>query len=102
MLPSLQVGIPGATELVVLLLIFGILLAVPLVVSVFIYRDAADRDSDHALAWAAASFFGAFLGGFFGGVVVWVLYFVVRDEIGPDGPSGRNRRQEPAADASDR
>ncbi|MFC7074866.1 hypothetical protein [Haloarcula halophila] len=88
MLPSLQVGFPGTAELVILLLIFGVLLVVPLVVSVFIYRDAADRNSSHALAWAAGSFFGAFLGGFFGGVVVWVLYVVVRDEVGPGGSSG--------------
>ncbi|WP_324760040.1 hypothetical protein [Haloarcula montana] len=88
MLPSLQIGLPGAAELVILLLIFGLLLLVPLVVSVFIYRDAADRNSSHALAWAAGSFSAAVLGGFLGGVVVWVLYFVVRDEIGPGGPSG--------------
>lgn len=86
MLPALQVGLPGAPELIILLLIFTVLLIVPLVVSVFIYRDARGRDSDHALAWAAGSFFGAFLGGFFGGVVVWALYFVVRDEVGPAGP----------------
>ncbi|MFC6974768.1 hypothetical protein ACFQL1_08880 [Halomicroarcula sp. GCM10025709] len=86
MLPSLQLGVPGGAEIVILLLIFGILLVVPLIVSALIYRDANDRNSSHALAWASGSFFGAFLGGFFGGVVVWALYLVVRDEIGPAGP----------------
>lgn len=78
---------PGAPELLIILIILGILLLVPLAVAVFIYRDATDRNSSHALAWAAAAFFGGVLGGFLGGLVVWVLYFVVRDEVGPaNGP----------------
>jgi hypothetical protein len=49
-------------------------LLVPLVVSVLIYRDATRRSSRHALAWA--------VGAFLGSLVVWVLYYVVRDEVG--------------------
>jgi len=79
----LQAGIPGGVELLVILFISVIVLLIPLVVAVFIYRDANGRNSEHALAWAAAAFLTGVVGGFLGGVVVWVLYFVVRDEVGP-------------------
>jgi threonine/homoserine/homoserine lactone efflux protein len=52
-------------------------LAVPLAVSVYIYRDANRRGSRHALAWA--------IGAFLGGIIVWLVYFVVRDEMGRSG-----------------
>lgn len=65
-----QSGAPGAPELLVAVLT----VLVPLAVSVYVYRDANRRDSRHALAWA--------LGSFFGSLVVWILYFVVRDEVG--------------------
>lgn len=69
----LQFGLPGAPELIIALFTF----LLPLVVSVLIYRDANRRGSGHALAWA--------LGAFFGSLVVWLLYYVVRDEVGPGG-----------------
>jgi len=78
----LQTGIPGGPELLVLLFIFVLVLLVPAVAAVFIYRDANARDSDHALAWGAAALLSGFAGGIFAGLVVWVLYYVVRDEIG--------------------
>ena len=76
---ALQFGMPGAPELLVVLFISLLSLAVPLVVSVLVYRDAARRGSSHALAWA--------LGAFFGSRVVWLLYYVVRDEVGRGGAS---------------
>lgn len=80
MLSLLQTGIPGGPELIVIFLILMLLIILPLTILVpaFVYRDASGRNSDHALAWA--------MGAFFGGVIVWVLYVVVRDEIG-DGNS---------------
>lgn len=51
-----------------------LLLLVQLAVAYLVHRDATRRDSRHALAWA--------LGAFFGSVVVWILYYVVRDEVG--------------------
>ena len=74
---ALQFGMPGAPELLIVLFISLLSVAVPLVVSVLIYRDAERRSSSHALAWA--------LGAFFGNLVVWLLYYVVRDEVGRDG-----------------
>jgi threonine/homoserine/homoserine lactone efflux protein len=76
-LHALQVGLPGAVELVVVLLILLLSFVVPLVVSFLVYRDAKGRGSRHALAWG--------LGAFFGSLVVWILYWVVRDEVGPGG-----------------
>lgn len=78
----LQGGVPGGPELLILLFIFVLALVVPAVVAVFIYRDATARDSDHALAWGAAALFSGFAGGIVAGIVVWVLYYVVRDEVG--------------------
>jgi len=72
--PALQVGMPGGLELVIALFVFLLSVVVPVVVSVLIYRDAKGRGSRHALAWA--------LGAFFGSLVVWILYYVVRDEVG--------------------
>jgi threonine/homoserine/homoserine lactone efflux protein len=72
--PLLQFGVPGGVELLVVLLVTVLSLVVPLLVSVLIYRDAKGRGSRHALAWA--------VGAFLGSLVVWVLYYVVRDEVG--------------------
>ncbi|MDS0476556.1 hypothetical protein [Natrinema sp. 1APR25-10V2] len=68
----------GGIEIVLLLFLFVCSIIVPLVVSYFIYRDAKRRNSRHALAWGLGSFFGA--------VVVWLLYAIVRDEVGSGGP----------------
>jgi len=76
--PILQAAAPGGIEILIILLIFVLSLGIPLVVSVLIYRDASGRGSQHALAWA--------LGAFFGSLVVWVLYFFVRDEVGQGEP----------------
>lgn len=75
----LQFGVPGAIELLVVLFVLFLSVIVPLAVSYYIYRDAKRRDSRHALAWG--------VGAFFGSIVVWVLYFVVRDEVGTGRPA---------------
>ncbi|WP_248897088.1 hypothetical protein [Haloplanus halobius] len=71
---ALQFGVPGGPELLILFLVLLMSFAVPLVVSFLVYRDAKRRHSSHALAWG--------VGAFFGSIVVWLLYFVVRDEVG--------------------
>jgi hypothetical protein len=76
--PVLQFGVPGGVEMLILLFVFAFSLVLPLVVSFLIYRDANRQGSHHALAWG--------LGAFFGSLVVWILYVVVRDEVGPGGP----------------
>jgi uncharacterized BrkB/YihY/UPF0761 family membrane protein len=73
-LPVLQFGVPGGVEILILLLVLLLSFVVPIAVSVLIYRDAKRRHSDHALAWA--------VGAFLGSLVVWVLYYAVRDEVG--------------------
>ncbi|MFB6183308.1 MAG: hypothetical protein ABEI96_02025 [Haloarculaceae archaeon] len=73
-LPALQVGLPGAVELLVILFMLFFSFVIPLVVAFLIYRDAKGRGSGHALAWG--------VGAFFGSLVVWILYYVVRDEVG--------------------
>ena len=83
----LQVGGSIAPELIIIFVIAGILFGIPLVVSLLIYRDAKERRSTHAVAWASASFFCTVLGSIFGGIVFWVFYLVVRDELGPGEPA---------------
>jgi ABC-type glycerol-3-phosphate transport system permease component len=68
-----------------LLLIISIaVLQVVLVPVAIIYGDAKNRNSSHAIAWAAAAFFG--------GLAVWILYFVVREEVGPGESSPTDHR----------
>ncbi|OYR41305.1 hypothetical protein DJ82_05895 [Halorubrum sp. Ib24] len=74
---TLQIGVAGGPELLVAALLLGILVVPALLVSLLVYLDATDRNSRHAIAWTLAALFG--------GVVVWVLYFAVRDEVGPSG-----------------
>jgi len=84
----LQAGGPVSVELLIILGMFGLLFVVTLGVSVWIYRDAKRRQISHAFAWGAASFLSGFLGGI-GAVVVWALYFVVREDQTSGGPSVR-------------
>lgn len=74
--------------LVVLGITVGLFLA-NLGVAVWIYRDAKRRNNSHAFAWGAGSFLNGFLGGM-GVVVLWALYFVVRDDTGSGAPSVRD------------
>ncbi|MFC6770800.1 hypothetical protein [Halorubrum pallidum] len=67
-------GVPVGPELFVLLVVPALLALVAVVVSALIYRDAKRRNSGHAIAWTLCAFFG--------GLIVWILYFVVRDEVG--------------------
>jgi len=83
---TLQTGGPISIELLIILGITAILFLVTLGVSVWIYRDAKRRNQPHAFAWGAGSFLGVFLGGI-GVVVIWGLYFVVRNEHGSGAPS---------------
>lgn len=77
-MPSpLQAGLPGGPELIVALLVVAALAVPWALASLLVYLDATDRDSRHAVAWT--------VGAFLGGAVVWVLYFAVRDEVGPSG-----------------
>ena len=68
-LTALPLAAIGAGSILPLLL-----LLVQVAVAYLVYRDAKRRHSRHALAWA--------LGAFFGALVVWILYYVVRDEVG--------------------
>jgi len=87
---ALQTGGPVSIELLIILGISVLLFLVNLGVAVWIYRDAKCRNQPHAFAWGAASFLGVFLGGI-GGVVIWVLYFVLRNENGSGAPSVREQ-----------
>jgi len=76
-LDTLQGGLPGDLVLLVALLIAAVVAVSIVFAALVIYLDAVDRHSDHALAWTVAALFG--------GLVVWTLYFVVRDEVGGNG-----------------
>lgn len=78
----LQRGLPVGPELFILILFPAMLAIVAVVVSALIYRDAKRRNSSHTPAWTICAFFG--------GVIVWILYFVVRDEVGPSGSAAQS------------
>jgi len=73
----LQTGSPVSLELLLIILIPAVQLV--LAMAALVYLDARNRNSSHAMAWAAAALFG--------GIAVWILYFVVREELGPGDSS---------------
>lgn len=82
----LQLGVPGASELIVLVIILALLLVIPAAVGYWIARDAEDRGSDHHVAWGLMGFLSGFA-SWVGVAVFLVFYAVVRDDIGA-APSG--------------
>ena len=51
---SLQFGVPGGPELLILLLIFALLVVLPFVLAYWTYKDAERRGDDNAALWALA------------------------------------------------
>jgi len=74
-LPLLQ--IPGAVELVVLLVVF-VLGLVALGAAYLVYSDAKGRGNDSAGLWAVLTTIGFFV-GLIPGVAVVVIYLLVRE-----------------------
>lgn len=67
-------AVPGAPELLVLLLIF----VIPFGMAYWVYADAKDRGNEYAASWAATVFFTS-LFYLVPGVIVIGLYQVVRE-----------------------
>jgi hypothetical protein len=68
--------VPGPLGTLEIALIALILVVIVLAKTAYwIYTDAKQRDSPHAVVWG--------LGAFFGGILVWALYFIVRDKNKP-------------------
>ncbi|QPV62535.1 hypothetical protein I7X12_17655 [Halosimplex litoreum] len=74
----LQAGIPGGTELFIILIIGLLLLAVPFVLAYWVYTDASRRGNDNAALWALAVS-GLGIMTFFGGLLAFVIYRWDRD-----------------------
>lgn len=74
-------GIPGAPELLIMLLFF----VVPVALAIFVWQDAREY-TDHPVAWAVAVLVAGLSPFFVGSIAVTVLYFVVRDELGTAAP----------------
>ena len=82
----LQVGVPGAVELGILLLVILLLAGI---VGRWVYRDARARDSDWAWQWAVGIVL-LFLFGLVPGLLGIVIYLLVRGD-----------RTEPTDDSAD-
>ena len=78
MLPFPVLQMPGAPELLIVLLVFVVGLAILVGASYFVYSDAKKRGNDNAVIWGLGTAFGFFL-GLFPGILVVVIYFVTRD-----------------------
>lgn len=77
-LTPVQIGVPGAPEL----LIVSLLVAVPALVAYWVYCDAIRRNSRFALNWAISTFLFGVL-GFLPMLVGLGLYVTVREEFEP-------------------
>ncbi|EJN59823.1 hypothetical protein [Halogranum rubrum] len=75
MVVTLQVGVPGGIELILL----PVLLLVPLIVAYWVYRDATRYGISYAPAWALATF-ALLLAGVVPGLLTLVAYLVVREK----------------------
>jgi hypothetical protein len=77
---SLPLQIPGAPELLVVLLVFGLIAVLSVAVAAgatyWVYRDATRRGRDDAAPWAVGTL-GGFLFAGVGGVAVLVVYLLV-------------------------
>lgn len=81
MFEPLQVGVPGGTELLIVVLVLIVALVIPAVTGYWIGRDANRRGSDHHVAWGTMTFLSG-LFSFVPFLVFVVFYVVVRDDIG--------------------
>ena len=70
----LQIGIPGGPEL----LIIGLLVIVPFVLTYWVYTDAEKRNNDNAVLWALAVGLFTIL-TFFGGILLLIVYIWNRE-----------------------
>lgn len=80
---TLQVGIPGGIELVLL----PVLLLVPLILAYWVYRDATQHGISYAPAWALGTF-ALLLAGVVPGLLALAAYFAVREKrsVRPNRP----------------
>lgn len=69
----LQLGIPGGTELLVILLI-TLLVVLPVY---YVYNDATKRNNENRTLWTVATFIGGLVGSIFGALLVVILYLIV-------------------------
>lgn len=78
-LPPLQLGMPGAVELLILLVVFAV---IGVLVARWIYHDAKSRDSPWAWQWAVGIVF-LFIIGILPGIIGLLVYRWVRGERHP-------------------
>lgn len=77
MIQPLQMGVPGAPELLIILLIL-LLLILPFGMAYWVYKDAEKRGEENAALWALAVGGLTFL-TFFGGFLALAVYFWQRE-----------------------
>lgn len=77
MLAPLQFGIPGGSELAIILLVALFLFVVPIVAAVQIHRDASAHRVDNPVAWSLGMLVVGFVGNVLGVLAVWILYTIV-------------------------
>lgn len=78
MVNPLQFGIPGGSELLIILIIGLLLLVVPFLLAYWVSNDAQQRGNDNAALWAVVVGGLTFL-TFFGGILALVVYIWDRE-----------------------
>lgn len=73
MISPLQMGVPGAPELLIIILII-LLIILPFAMAYWVYKDAEARGEENAALWALAVGGLTFL-TFFGGFLALAVYF---------------------------
>jgi amino acid permease len=67
-------GVPGGSELLIILLIALIGTVLP---TYFVYRDATKLNNENRTLWTVATLLGGLVGNIFGALLVVVLYLIV-------------------------
>ena len=78
-MPSLQFGIPGDPELLIVLLVFLVGPVIAFVLAYYVYTDAEKRGEDNGALWALAAGLASLVASPIGGFVVLFVYVLQRD-----------------------
>ena len=75
-----QVALPGALELLVVVLLFLLTFALAFALAYYVYNDAEERGEDNAALWAVVAGLATIVASPVAGVLVFAVYVWQRPE----------------------